>query len=770
MKMDKRDIENASKNVGAGEKSGSQLLQFAVICLAIASFFTTAQGMRSYIFNGEPKIAYVTSGAIQGILLALSMNLPRFMRRIWNEEKNKVFIKAIIEIVLLILTGISLFCSSWFSYVYIADTVHKESWAMDSELLVQQIYRDELYEASDYSKAYRTYLEAELGQKILNLQSLANQLPTQASDFNMDWESERQQYASDDTVASSYMATVINQMETAFVTAPSQENRDLAAQAVTEAQTNIESALENEQTRLEDAERSFKTCNDQINTLNQQIANATTQAEIAILRETLSRYQKMQSTAAAQQQTSQQEIPALQKAQGRLNVYAVNLGLSNSTSSISIKRNLLEMQTELFKDDPDVDSLRSLATKTFANLRNAESLSTDSEGESSLSYSNLLTQMNLFSKVRSGKVRVLLGSTAKMGAGTNVQTLLVAVHHLDVGWRPSDMTQRNGRIIRQGNKNKQVYVYNYVTEGTFDAYLWQTLENKQKFISQIMTSKSPMRSCDDVDEQALSYAEVKALCAGDPRIREKMDLDVQVAKLKVLRSDYQNQKYRLEDKLLKHYPEEIQKAKNRIAALKNDAQIADAHPQDKENFCGMTIKGMVFDEKKAAGERLMLACKEMPNADMMLLGTYRGFELNIRFDSFKNEHQIVLRGELSYPVPLGDDPRGNIVRLDNAIDNFADRIADAENALQNLEQQKQAAEVEVAKPFAQEEELAEKSARLAELDALLNMEHQSSRTEPEAEEKPDARPSVLAALEEKADKVEPVRPFKSYLDKDGDAR
>ena len=377
---------------------------------------------------------------------------------------------------------------------------------------------------------------------------------------------------------------------------------------------------------------------------------------------------------------------------------------------------------------------------------------------------------DLFSKVRSGKVRVLLGSTAKMGAGTNVQTLLVAVHHLDVGWRPSDMTQRNGRIIRQGNKNKQVYVYNYVTEGTFDAYLWQTLENKQKFISQIMTSKSPMRSCDDVDEQALSYAEVKALCAGDPRIREKMDLDVQVAKLKVLRSDYQNQKYRLEDKLLKHYPEEIQKAKNRIAALKNDAQIADAHPQDKENFCGMTIKGMVFDEKKAAGERLMLACKEMPNADMMLLGTYRGFELNIRFDSFKNEHQIVLRGELSYPVPLGDDPRGNIVRLDNAIGNFADRIADADAALDSLEQQKQAAEVEIAKPFAQEEELQTKSARLAELDALLNMEHQSSRTEPEAEEKPDARPSVLSALEEKADKVEPVRPFKSYLDKDGDAR
>ena len=381
----------------------------------------------------------------------------------------------------------------------------------------------------------------------------------------------------------------------------------------------------------------------------------------------------------------------------------------------------------------------------------------------------------LFSKVRSGQVRVLLGSTAKMGAGTNVQTLLVAVHHLDVGWRPSDMTQRNGRIIRQGNKNKQVYVYNYVTESTFDAYLYQTLENKQKFISQIMTSKSPMRSCDDIDEQALSYAEIKALCAGDPRIREKMDLDVQVAKLKVLRGDFQNQKYRLEDKLLKTFPEEIQKQKTRIAALQQDSQIAAAHPQDKENFCGMTIKGMVYDDKKAAGERLLLARQEMPNADMMLLGTYRGFELNIRFDSFKNEHQAVLRAELSYPVSLGDDARGNITRLDNAIDNFADRIADAENALQNLEQQKQAAEVEVAKPFAQEEELAEKSARLAELNALLNIDRDRSSSqdapeETEETETPATRPSVLAALGEKTNQPEPVKPFRSYYDKDGDAR
>ena len=381
----------------------------------------------------------------------------------------------------------------------------------------------------------------------------------------------------------------------------------------------------------------------------------------------------------------------------------------------------------------------------------------------------------LFSKVRSGQVRVLLGSTAKMGAGTNVQTLLVAVHHLDVGWRPSDMTQRNGRIIRQGNQNKQVYVYNYVTESTFDAYLYQTLENKQKFISQIMTSKSPMRSCDDIDEQALSYAEIKALCAGDPRIREKMDLDVQVAKLKVLRGDFQNQKYRLEDKLLKTFPEEIQKQKTRIAALQQDSQIAAAHPQDKENFCGMTIKGMVYDDKKAAGERLLLARQEMPNADMMLLGTYRGFELNIRFDSFKNEHQAVLRAELSYPVSLGDDARGNITRLDNAIDNFADRIADAENALQNLEQQKQAAEVEVAKPFAQEEELAEKSARLAELNALLNIDRDRSSSqdapeETEETETPATRPSVLAALGEKTNQPKPVKPFRSYYDKDGDAR
>ena len=378
----------------------------------------------------------------------------------------------------------------------------------------------------------------------------------------------------------------------------------------------------------------------------------------------------------------------------------------------------------------------------------------------------------LFSKVRSGDVRILLGSTAKMGAGTNVQQRLVAVHHLDVGWKPSDMTQRNGRIIRQGNMNKEVKVFNYVTEGTFDSYLFQTLENKQRFISQIMTSKSPVRSCDDVDEQALSYAEIKALCAGNPLIKEKMDLDVQVAKLKVLKADHQSQKFRLEDKLLTKFPAEIQEQTAKIAALKSDAEIAAAHPQDKENLCGMVIKGMTYDEKKTAGERLILACMELPNTEEQLVGSYRGFELSLRFDTFRNEHQAVLKGKLKYPVPLGSDPHGNIVRLDNALSNFADRITSAENELDTLKQQQAAAQIEVEKPFPQEEELAEKSARLAELNAQLDVDEKSHEPEQDEEEQEDAprRPSVLAALDEKKDEAEPIRPFKSYLDKDGDAR
>ena len=377
----------------------------------------------------------------------------------------------------------------------------------------------------------------------------------------------------------------------------------------------------------------------------------------------------------------------------------------------------------------------------------------------------------LFSKVRSGDVRVLLGSTAKMGAGTNVQSRLVAVHHLDVGWKPSDMTQRNGRIIRQGNMNKEVKVFNYVTEGTFDSYLFQTLENKQRFISQIMTSKSPVRSCEDVDEQALSYAEIKALCAGNPLIKEKMDLDVQVAKLKVLKADHQSQKFRLEDKLLTKFPADIRETNAYIAGVKADAQLAAAHPQVQEGFCGMTIRGVTYDEKKTAGERLVLACSELPNAEEKVIGSYRGFELSLRFDTFRSEYQAILKGQRRYPVALGTDPLGNIIRLDNSLNNFSERITAAENELDTLHQQQAAAQIEVEKPFPQEEELAQKSARLAELNAQLDVDEKHH--EPEMEETPDeesARPSVLAALNEKSDKEEPVKPFRSYSDRDGDAR
>ena len=378
----------------------------------------------------------------------------------------------------------------------------------------------------------------------------------------------------------------------------------------------------------------------------------------------------------------------------------------------------------------------------------------------------------LFSKVRSGDVRILLGSTARMGAGTNVQQRLAAVHHLDVGWKPSDMTQRNGRIIRQGNMNKEVKVFNYVTEGTFDSYLFQTLENKQRFISQIMTSKSPVRSCDDVDEQALSYAEIKALCAGNPLIKEKMDLDVQVAKLKVLKADHQSQKFRLEDKLLTKFPADIQETNAYLAGVKVDAEVAAAHPQEKEGFCGIIIKGVTYDEKKTAGERLLLACSELPNSEEKVIGSYRGFELSLRFDTYHSEYQALLKGQRKYPVALGKDPLGCIIRLDNSLNNFPERITSAENELATLKQQQEAAQIEVEKPFPQEEELAEKSARLAELNAQLDMDEKGHEPEQDEEEQEDEprRPSVLAALEEKADKTETVKPFKSFLDKDGDAR
>lgn len=296
----------------------------------------------------------------------------------------------------------------------------------------------------------------------------------------------------------------------------------------------------------------------------------------------------------------------------------------------------------------------------------------------------------LFAKVRTGQVRILLGSTQKMGAGTNCQDRLVALHHLDVGWRPSDMTQRNGRIIRQGNMNKEVQVYQYVTEGTFDAYLYQTLENKQKFISQIMTSKSPVRSCDDVDEQALSYAEIKALCAGNPLIKEKMDLDIEVARLKVLKADHQSQQYRMEDKLLKYFPAEIELEQGYIQGFETDMKTVATHPQIAEGFCGMEVMGKYYTEKADAGEMILAACKEVKSTEPVSVGSYRGFTIELSFDSFRHEFDVVLKGAMSHRVKLGTDARGNITRLDNVLAAVPDRLEKAREQLKNLQNQQEA--------------------------------------------------------------------------------
>lgn len=361
---------------------------------------------------------------------------------------------------------------------------------------------------------------------------------------------------------------------------------------------------------------------------------------------------------------------------------------------------------------------------------------------------------DLFAKVRTGQVRVLLGSTQKMGAGTNVQDKLVAVHHLDVGWRPSDMTQRNGRIIRQGNRNKEVQVYQYVTEGTFDAYLYQTLENKQKFISQIMTSQSPVRSCDDVDEQALSYAEIKALCAGNLLIKEKMDLDIDVARLKVLKADHQSQQYRMEDKLLKYFLAEIEKQTSYIHGFEADMKTVEAHPKIAEGFCGMEIMGKAYTEKADAGEILLAACKDTKSADLVPLGSYCGFQMELSFDSFRNEFDVTLKGAVSHRVALGTDARGNITRLDNALAGIPERLERANEQLNNLYNQQEAAKAEVGKPFPQEVELTAKSQRLAELDAALNTEDSAEKRDERSEPE---RPSVLADLKSKAEHIPPAK-------------
>ena len=353
----------------------------------------------------------------------------------------------------------------------------------------------------------------------------------------------------------------------------------------------------------------------------------------------------------------------------------------------------------------------------------------------------------LFAKVRSGQVRILMGSTQKMGAGTNVQDRLIAVHHLDVGWRPSDMTQRNGRIIRQGNQNKEVQIYQYVTEKTFDAYLFQTLENKQKFISQVMTSKSPARSCDDVDEQALSYAEIKALCAGDPQIKEKMDLDIEVARLKVLKADHMSQHFRLEDRLLKYFPAEIEKNQEIIRGITADIQTAAGHPHPADGFAGMKIGEKIFTEKADAGKAIIEVCRNLKGDGPVSLGEYRGFSTELCFNAFSKEFEVILKGALSYKVTLGEDARGNLIRMDNALSGLSGKVERVQNELMNLENQQNAAREELQKPFPQEQELAEKSARLAELDAALNMDDSHSEADSISEEKEEGRrPSVLADL------------------------
>ena len=351
----------------------------------------------------------------------------------------------------------------------------------------------------------------------------------------------------------------------------------------------------------------------------------------------------------------------------------------------------------------------------------------------------------LFSKVRTGQVRVLLGSTQKMGAGTNVQDRLVALHDLDCPWRPGDLAQRKGRIERQGNQNEKVHVFRYVTEGTFDAYLWQTVENKQKFISQIMSSKSPVRSCDDVDETALSFAEIKALCAGDPRIKERMDLDVDVSRLKLMKADHQSKQYQMEDNLLKYFPEQIEKHKGFIKGLGADMEVLAAHPHPEDGFAGMEVRGDTLTDKENAGAALLDACKEVKNAEPVQVGSYRGFAMSVSFDAFRQEYTLQLKGQMTHQATLGADPRGNLTRIENALAQMPQRLESVKAQLDNLYQQQAAAKEEVGRPFPYEDELREKSARLTELDTLLNIDSKAP-VQQETMIAKSTRPSVLEGL------------------------
>ena len=351
----------------------------------------------------------------------------------------------------------------------------------------------------------------------------------------------------------------------------------------------------------------------------------------------------------------------------------------------------------------------------------------------------------LFAKVRSGQVRVLMGSTFKMGAGMNVQDRLVALHDLDCPWRPGDLEQRSGRIIRQGNRNKEVHIYRYVTESTFDAYLWQTVENKQKFISQIMTSKSPVRSCEDIDEAALSYAEIKALCAGDERIREKMDLDVDVARLRLMKANHQSQQYRLEDNILRHFPAQIEENKGFLSGFEADMKTLEAHPHPKDGFAGMEVKGDFLTDKDNAGAAILEAFKDAKGLEPVPIGSYRGFAMSLTVENFGKDFILTLKGRMSHRVELGKDARGNLVRIDNALAQMPERYKTVQGRLENVQAQLATAKAELGKPFPQETELKEKSARLAELNAELNIDDRTPM-EQAAENVVAKRPSVLGKL------------------------
>ncbi len=357
----------------------------------------------------------------------------------------------------------------------------------------------------------------------------------------------------------------------------------------------------------------------------------------------------------------------------------------------------------------------------------------------------------LFAKVRSGQVRVLMGSTFKMGAGMNVQDRLVALHDLDCPWRPGDLEQRSGRIIRQGNRNKEVHIYRYVTESTFDAYLWQTVENKQKFISQIMTSKSPVRSCEDVDETALSYAEIKALCAGDERIKEKMDLDVDVARLKLMKASHQSQQFRLEDNLLRHFPEQIRQNESFVEGFTADMQTLAGHPHPVDGFAGMEVKGDLLTDKDNAGAAILEAFKDAKGLEPVPIGSYRGFSMSLTVEDFGRDFVLTLKGKMNHRVTLGKDARGNLTRIDNALNAMPDRLQNVRNTLDALTAQMETAKAELGKPFPQEDELRTKSARLAELNAELNIDdrtpmEQMAEDAPAVQSAKAERPSVLAKL------------------------